>query len=395
MELTLNEAIKALVELAKPLHVKRIIPLEMALGQVSATDILCQKNLPSYNNSALDGFAFAHEAGLETLEIIATIYAGNVQDPILKPNQCYKIMTGAKVPEDADTIVPFESALNYTQTHVTLPPKIKKGNAFRFKGEEQKKGNVLIPKGTKITSAYVAMLAAQGITHIEATLKPKIAIVSTGDELKEPWQESSEDEIYNCNAYAIGAILKSYGFDSDYAGVIPDDLEASKEFIGGLSHYDVLLTSGGVSMGEADFVQAGLEAHGFEAIFHGINLKPGRPTMAGKMGKTLVIALPGNPMAAYLNTFLLAIPALKSINGQSEITNPLINAINQTTFTCKGGRNELVLGYYENGKFHVTRENRYGSGMITPLIESNALFISSPEITKLEKETPIEIVLLP
>jgi molybdopterin molybdotransferase len=395
MDPTLNEARKALLDIAKPLHVKRIVPLEMALNQICAADIICQKNLPSYNNSALDGFAFHYKTGLETLEIVATIYAGNTQEPILKPNQCYKIMTGAKVPEDADTIIPFENTLKHNETHVTLPPKIKKGNAFRFKGEEQKKGNILVSTGTKITPAYIAMLAAQGITHIQVVAMPKIAIVSTGDELKEPWDESSEDEIYNCNAYAIGAILKSFGFESEYAGVIPDDLESSKDFIGKLCHYDVLLTSGGVSMGEADFVQAGLEAHGFKPIFHGINLKPGRPTMAGRMGETLVIALPGNPMAAYLNTFLLAIPALKSIHGQEINDEHKIYASNQIPFTCKGGRNELVLGFYENGKFSVTRGNKYGSGMLTPLLESNALYISSSKITSVEENAKIEIVLLP
>lgn len=395
MDFSLNQAKEALLAIAQPLHVKHTVPLEMALNQISASAILCQKNLPSYNNSALDGFAFNFKKGLDELQIAATIYAGDIQKPILKPNQCYKIMTGAKVPEDADTIVPFEAAVEYSDTHVKLPQNIKKGNAFRFKGEEQKKGNILIPKGTKITSAYIAMLAAQGITHIEVTPIPKIAIVSTGDELKEPWQESSEDEIYNCNAYAISAILKSFGFDSQYAGVIPDNLQASKEFIGELTHYDVLLTSGGVSMGEADFVQAGLEAHGFKPIFHGINLKPGRPTMAGKMGKTLVVALPGNPMAAYLNTFLLAIPALKSIQGLQKDDLHTIHATNQTAFTCKGNRNELVLGYYEDGKFEVTRGNKYGSGMLTPLLESNALFISSIETTSVSKDAKIEIVLLP
>jgi molybdopterin molybdotransferase len=392
--LTLNDAKKALLSIIEPIKTAQIIPLEMALGKVCASAIICQKNLPSYNNAALDGFAFKYKEDLDELEIVATIYAGDIQEPILKENQCYKIMTGAKVPEDADTIVPFEAAVKYTNTHVTLPKGVKKGNAFRLKGEEQKKGNVLFPKGVKIKSSHIAMLAAQGITHIEVISTPKIAIASTGDELKEPWQISSEDEIYNANAFGVGAILESYGFKSEYVGVIPDDLEASKKFIGNLLDYDLLITSGGVSMGEADYVQASLESHGFKPIFHGINLKPGRPTMAGKMGKTLVIALPGNPMAAYLNAFLLAIPALKALQHQKDDALS-IHAINQTPFTCKGNRNELVLGHYEDGKFYVTRNNKYGSGMITPLLESNALFIASLETKNVEKDASIKITLLP
>jgi len=395
MEMGLYEAREALLALATPLKQTTFVPLDGALGRVTSEAIICQKNLPSYNNAALDGFAFAHEGHSGTLRIKATIYAGAVQEPVLEAGECYKIMTGAKVPEDADTVVAFEDTLDYDALKVTLPQGVKKGNAFRFKGEEQARGNVLIGANTLLTPAHLAMLATQGITHVPVVVRPKIAVVSTGDELKEPWEQSGEDEIHNCNSYAIIALLQSAGFEADYSGVIPDSLEESKMFIHGLCAYDVVISSGGISMGEADFVRAGLEANDFQARFHGINIKPGRPTMVGRMGKTLVISLPGNPMAAFLNAFLLALPAVKKLSGMACVTPPVLKATNTTPFTCKGGRNELVLGWYEEGTFTVTRNNKYGSGMLTPLLESNAVLVSQPEEKEFGLAREVSCVLLP
>ncbi|MBE0496660.1 MAG: molybdopterin molybdotransferase MoeA [Campylobacterales bacterium] len=395
MELGLYEAREVLLSLVTPLEHTTFVPLASALGRTTSKAIVCQKNLPSYNNAALDGFAFSFEGHPEELRIKATIYAGMVLSPVLEKGECYKIMTGAKVPEDADTIVAFEDTLGYDATHVTLPPSVKKGNAFRHKGEEQAFGSVLMEANTTLTPSHIAMLATQGITHVPVVTRPKVAIVSTGDELKEPWEQSGEDEIHNCNSYALVALLQSAGFEADYSGVIPDVLEESKRFIASLRTYDMVISSGGISMGEADFVRAGLEANGFEATFHGINIKPGRPTMVGRMGKTLVISLPGNPMAAFLNAFLLAIPALKKLAGMKSVTPPRLRATNTISFTCKGGRNELVLGWYEAGKFTVTRNNKYGSGMLTPLLESNAVLVSDVTEKQIDAGCEVSCVLLP
>ena len=395
MELGLYEARDTLLSLVCPLKQTTFVPLNLALGRVTSEAIVCQKNLPSFNNAALDGFAFAHHEHAQTLRIKATIYAGRAQVPILEKDECYKIMTGAKVPEDADTIVAFEDALKYDEATVTLPPLVKKGNAFRVKGEEQAKGNVLIEAGTTLSPSHIAMLAAQGITQVPVVVRPRVAVVSTGDELKEPWEQSGEDEIHNCNSYALVALLQSAGFEADYSGVIPDSLEASKHFIGGLKIYDAVISSGGISAGEADFVREGLEANGFEAAFHGINIKPGRPTMVGRMGKTLVISLPGNPMAAFLNGFLLALPALKKLSGMGTVTPPFLRATNALAFTCKGGRNELVLGRIEAGVFTVTRNNKYGSGMLTPLLESNAVLVSEASQKHFDAGCEVWCVLLP
>ena len=392
--LTYHEALETLLTLSTPLTNKKFVPLADALGQICAEEIICRKNLPSFNNAALDGFAIKHQDIGKKLTIKATVFAGDTQKAVLQENECYKIMTGAAVPSDADTVVAFEDTLFYDEKSVEIPANVKKGNAFRHKGEEQTRGNVLIAKNECFTPAHVAMLAAQGIMQVRVNVKPKIAVVSTGNELKEPWESATEDEIFNCNSYAIIAILKRYGFDADYCGVIPDSLGESTAFIATLNRYDVVLSSGGISMGEADFVRAALEANGFVPSFHGVNLKPGRPTMAGRMRETLVISLPGNPMAAFINTYLFAIPALKALIGHQMPQHELASAVNQKSFSLKDGRNNLVLGNLDKGKFTLTRDNKFGSGMLTPLMESNALLVSETKKAFYAEGEEIQVILL-
>jgi molybdopterin molybdotransferase len=363
-----------------------------ALGRTLAKEITCKKNLPSYNNAALDGFAFKYEEGLSELHIKTTILAGNVVEPSLGEHECYKIMTGAKVPSDADTIIPFEECLSYDDHKIALSPNVKKGNALRLKGEEECVGAPLLGEGTCLTSRDIALLASQGISMVEVYKRLSIAVFSTGDELKSPWENASEDEIYDINALALIALLSEHGFVAHYCGVIPDNLDAATEYFARMKQYDVLVTSGGVSMGEADFVERALLKNGFEASFHGINIKPGKPTMMGKMGETIVASMPGNPLAAYVNAFLFLIPVLKKLQGQKKFHFESIRARNVEPFKVKSGRVNLVLGTLNDGEFHVFGANKYGSGMVKPLINSNALWISDEVISSVEASFEITIL---
>lgn len=363
-----------------------------ALGRTLACDITCKKNLPSYNNAALDGFAFKYAENLSELNIKTTILAGNVVEARLSEGECYKIMTGAKVPDDADTIVPFEDCLSYDEYKIVLPTKVKKGNALRLKGEEERVGALLLSEGTCLNSRDIALLASQGISMVEVYKKLSIAVFSTGDELKSPWENASEDEIYDINALSLVALLAENGFSAHYCGVIPDNLEAAKVYFARMKQYDVLVTSGGVSMGEADFVERALVQNGFEAAFHGINIKPGKPTMIGKMGETIVASMPGNPLAAYVNAFLFLIPVLKKLQGQKKFNFETIKATNAEPFNVKSGRVNLVLGSYKDGNFHVFGANKYGSGMVKPLISSNALWISDEAISTVDANSEITLL---
>jgi len=390
----LKVAKKISLDLANTTPLSEWVSIYNCLGRVIAKNIICKKNLPSFNNSALDGYALKYEDVGKKLRILETIFAGDSKQSKLKKDECYKIMTGAKIPDDADTIVAFEDAQMVGEEFVLIPNTIKKGNAFRKKGEEVAVGEILIQAGTMLNSSHVAYLASQGITRIEVYKKISIAVFSTGNEIKEPWESANEDEIYNVNSSALIALFAEFGFKADYCGVIPDNLEQSKEYFKHMKTYDVLVTTGGISMGEADFVEDALIANGLESLFHGINIKPGRPTMIGKMDKTIVASMPGNPLAAYVNAFLFLIPLLKKLQGDSKYEHKIIKAKMQNELKLKPNRANLVLGNFKDGIFITTLGNRYGSGMITPIVMSNALFISRDEQSLVCDGEEIDIILL-
>ena len=364
------------------------VMLENALGRVLSEDLTVVKNTPSFNNSALDGFAFRSEDAGKKLDIVATIYAGDEQKDVLKEGECYKIMTGAKVPSDADTIVAIEDCEDVTTKSVKVPKSVKKGNALRLKGEELKVGDTLFQKGEKLGFSHIALLASQGIAALRVYKKLSIAVVSTGNELKEPWEVASEDEIYNANSFGIISLLQKFGFEPSYAGLIPDDFEKTVKFIKDLKRYDVIITTGGISMGEADYLNEAFEKNGLKSFFHGVNVKPGRPTMMGDMEGTFVMAMPGNPLTTLLNVFMLSIPVLLKLQGSRECFHSFIEAKNEQEFRFKPRRSDIVLGKLENGKFVVTRDNKIGSGMLSPLNESNCVAIMG-EDKSVAKESEI------
>ncbi len=376
-------AVEKSLENAKATKFTEIVNIEDALNRIISKDVLCRKNLPSFNNSAMDGFAVKFLDAGKSLKVKKIIFAGEKVEPCLEENECYKIMTGAQVPSDVDTIIPIEDVKSFKDDIVTIPENIKKGSSLRLKGEEKAINDVLFKKGETINSSTLAVFASQGITKIEVYKKISIAVVSTGNELKEPWEEASEDEIYNCNSYAITTLLEEKGFDSTYIGVIPDNLEQSIDFINSLSCYDVVITTGGISMGDADFMAEAFRQNGLKTIFHGVNIKPGRPIMMGVIEKEFnncfVMCLPGNPLTAMVNMHLFAIPVLNKIQGGNSIYQDICLAVNKEDFKTKTGRVNIVLGTAKSGEFNVTKKNKYGSGMITVLNESNAIVVTKPD----------------
>ncbi len=375
-----------------PIKEQTTLPLNQALNKVLALDIKAKKALPSFNNSAMDGYAIKFSEQEKKLKIAAKVFAGHLQKPILKENECYKITTGAKVPEDADTIVPKENC-SEENGFVTINQKVKKGNALRLKGEEIQKEQLLLQKGEILDAAKLALLASQGIWKVNVFKPLKIAIISSGDELKEPWEEASEDEIYNINAINIQMHLKQMGFESDYIGHLKDDLNEAISKIATLKEYDVIISSGGVSVGEADFTKKAFLANGFCELFHGVKIKPGHPIMVGVMDKSLVLALPGNPLAAIVTFLLVGQVALFQKQG-AKFTLPLQKVKSAVSLQLKGSRVNTILGNYQEGYFYPYKNNKYGSGMIMPLVKSNFLAIINEGIYEIEKDQEIEGIFL-
>ncbi len=389
-----NEAVEQSLQNAYGTTHKEIISIEEALGRVFSKNVICVKNLPSFNNSAMDGFAIKAEDAGKTLKVNAVIYAGEVKEASLAKNECYKIMTGAQVPDDVDTIIPIENVIKFENNEVTLPETVRKGDALRLKGEESQEGEVLFKEGAEITARTIAVLASQGIVYVEVFKKLSIAVVSTGNELKEPWENATEDEIFNCNSYAIISTLQSKGFNASYIKVIPDNLEETIAFVSDLKSYDIIITSGGISMGDADFVGRAFESNGLVTLFDGVNIKPGRPIMMGRMEKTFVICLPGNPLTAMVNLYLFGIPIVRKIQGHTAYHHNIELAQNMADFKTKTGRVNVVLGSLKGGEFLSTRGNRYGSGMITVIEESNAMLLTSADSSGCLQKESVKVIRL-
>ena len=392
--LSFTQALQKALDAAPIQEETKIVMLSEALGKVLAEDLHVRKNLPSFDNSAMDGYAFKIEDAGKRVEVRTTIFAGDTPKALLEKNECYKIMTGAQVPSDVDTIVPHEQCTDVTPQAVTLPKKIKKGANLRKKGEETQVGDTLFQKGTKLGAAEIALLAAQGITAVKVFLPLKIAVVSSGNEIKEPWESANEDEIYNANAFGITALLRSFGFDAVYVGSMPDDLESTTKYLSKISSYDVILTTGGISHGDADYLYRAFLANGLEPLFHGIAVKPGHPTMMGVMKNIFVMGMPGNPLTTMVMTHSLALPVLFQMQGALRVHHTATLATITQELSFRPNRTHLVLGSVKDGRFAPTNGGKVGSGMLTPLAQSNAIAYFDQTCDHIAQESLVKIVLL-
>ncbi|MCW1360344.1 molybdopterin molybdotransferase MoeA [Campylobacter jejuni] len=366
-----------------------LISLEKAKGRILAKDLYARKNLPSFDNAALDGYAFNYEDLNEALKIKGTIFAGDKNTYEINKNECFKIMTGAKIPKNTDTILMIEDeCIENSKLIIKKPPK--KHNAYRYKGEELKKDELLLKKGTRLNARHIALLSSQGLYKIQVIRKIRVGIFSSGDELKEPWRDCDEESIYNANALPLLAMLKTC--DTSYLGIIKDDFSTTKEALKN-TNFDLLITSGGASVGEADFMEKALDELGFTPLFKGLKARPARPTKLYQKDKNLVLILPGNPMAAYLSAFIFTKKIINLLSGNLE--KPLkIHALMGSDLKVKSGRNNLILGNLENEVFYPFNDGKYGSGMILPLINSEFLLISEEERTEFKKDEKITILKL-
>lgn len=390
----INETLNLIYNEIKSLNLKKIVPINEALNEICAKDIVVIKDLPCFDNSALDGYAFNHKNAGKTLKIKGIIYAGEKKEFHLNDDECYKIMTGAIMPKGADTVLRTEDA-NVKNDVLFLPNEIKKFDGYRLKGEEVTRGKILIKKGEVIAPRKIMLLASQGINEVEIYKKPKIALFSSGDELKEPWQKADEYEIYNANASGIEALLKNNSFESKYLGIIKDEpLTIKESFEKCFKEFDFVITSGGASAGDKDYMDEILKDFGFKEIFDHVNIKPGRPTKCFIKDEKIVFVLAGNPTAAYLLAFLLVIPTLKKLINQ----NNDFFEISKTKFSgnlkLKSGRINAILGIYDDFCFKVIDDNKFGSGTISPLAKATHLYLSDLDKKELKDGEIIEILKL-
>lgn len=389
-----SEAVSKALEKTQPITQKEMVPIFDALNRILAEDIICRKSLPAFDNSAMDGYAVKTADAGKSVSINGTIFAGDFPEGVtITEGSVHKIMTGAFVPETTDAIVPYEDAEVIDDHTVRLPEKIKEGKHIRRLGEEVMAGDVILKRGDIIRPAHIAVLASQGITNVAVFRKLKIGVLSTGSEIKEPWEEAESYQIYNSNSSAVFASCLEMNLDVSYLGAIPDDKALFKKTIKDFYDYDVIFTSGGVSVGDADFTEEVFVSEGMEKIVHGMALKPGKHAMYGIMGKTTIIGLPGNPLSSIAVFMLFATPILAKMQGRTHYHQAVALAKVAKEFSFKGNRANLILGTLSNGEFTATDDYKYGSGMLTPITRSNAFIIARQGVDAFKKGDTVRVIM--
>ena len=294
------------------------IPLIKALNRVLAEDILSDTDMPPYDKSAMDGFA-CRKADLDNeLLIVEEIPAGRVPVKSIAPGQCARIMTGAMVPQGADYVLMKEHAAILTFDTVKCS-RVSENSNICYRGEDVKSGDRLLAAGTRLFPAQLAILAAAGYIRPIVFAVPKVAVISTGNELVEPDKKPGSGKIRNSNGIQLTAQTIHFGLQADYLGIIPDNKEKLAEVLAStLKKYQVILISGGVSVGDYDFVPAVLQQLDVDILIHGMNVKPGKHLLFGRKENHFVLGLPGNPVSSFVLFEMLVKPLLNGLMGNTE-----------------------------------------------------------------------------
>ena len=378
-----DEAIKRLLDQVTPLNDSEVVQLSHSLGRILAEDLASSIDLPPFNNSAMDGYAFRFEdlANNESLTLIGQSFAGHPFEGEPKANTCIRIMTGAPVPNGYDT-VQMQEKVEAKETKIYIESPREKGANLRYQGEEVKVGGKVLLCGTQIGAAEMGVLATIGISQLRVTRQVKVAFFSTGDELRPVGSELAQGQIYDSNRYTIQGLLSRANIEWIDLGVIEDDPEAIRQaFRNAASCADMVLTSGGVSVGDADYTKQILDEEG-EITFWKLAIKPGKPFAFGHLGKAVFCGLPGNPVSSMVTFYKLVWPLLQKMQGLPQ-TQPL-------TFKAKlkgdlrkfPGRVEYqrgILSYNTQGEAEVTITGGQGSGMLTSMSLANCFVILAQE----------------
>ncbi len=366
-----------------------VIPIEMALGRVMSEDSVSTFDLPRFDNSAMDGYAVKCSDADSTVECIDVIYAGDNPQMTLESTQAIKIMTGAPVPNGCEAIIPIEN-VTVNDTQVTLPKEIQKDGHIRHAGEDIKCGTAYLHKGEKVTAYSIALLASQGVTHIRVTRKIKVAVFGTGDELRPHFEKISKHQLYNSNTPMFLARAKELGCEVEYIGSSGDTLESLTSAIKSAMNADIIITSGGISMGDRDFTKEAFTNLGMNLHFDKVDIKPGKPTAFGTIGETVVINLPGNPLASMVNYEIFVRAAIRKMSGMNAYYHHTISTQIKEDFRLRSGKHTVRLGRFDGNTFMPFTKQL--PGMISPLEEANAMLITTPDIAVLEKGKMVRIL---
>ena len=376
------------------------LPIRSALGRVLSEDIISPVNVPAHVNSAMDGWALRFQDlqanPSASLTEVGTSFAGQPFAGTVGAGQCVRIFTGGVVPEGCDAVVMQERARADAKS-ITFTPGVMKGQNVRYAGEDLKQGAVALAKGRIIRPAELGLLASLGIGEVSVVRPLRVVFFSTGDELVSIGLPLAEGQIYDSNRYTIHGMLTRMGCDVIDMGVVRDDPALlEKAFTEASEIGDVVITSGGVSVGEADYVKQLLTKLG-EVVFWKIAMKPGRPLAYGKIGKAHFFGLPGNPVSVMVTFYQFVRDALLILQGVSPIpAQPLLKVTCTTAIKKAPGRTEFQRGvlYLDDGVYKVRTTGEQGSGILKSMSDANCFIMLHDHVGNVDAGATVEVQVL-
>ncbi|MEI8627996.1 bifunctional molybdopterin-guanine dinucleotide biosynthesis adaptor protein MobB/molybdopterin molybdotransferase MoeA [Vibrio sp. M60_M70] len=370
--------------------------IENAYGRVLAEHIVSPVNVPQYTNSAMDGYAIrSDDVDRDSYQVIAEVMAGHAYDQPLEVGQAVKIMTGAPTPLNGDTVVMREQASQEGDKVTFNGANIKAGQNVRQAGEDLVIGSDVFTAGTRLASPEMGMIASLGFGEANVFRKLKVAVFSTGDEVQAPGTEQKANSIYDSNRFTIMGMLEKLGCEILDFGILEDNEQLMIEALENASaQADVVMTSGGVSVGDADYIKLALDKLG-QIDFWRINMRPGRPLAFGQINNKPFFGLPGNPVAVMVSFINFVEPALRKMQGEQGWKPLKVNAIATENLRSRQGRTEFSRGIYElddTGRLTVRTTGKQGSGILRSMSEANCLIEISPAIDTVKAGESVTII---
>lgn len=397
--LSVTNAQKCILEHVNKLDIETV-RLEQSLGRVLAEDVRANRDQPPYDVSAMDGYA-VRSADLAnvpaTLEIIEDIKAGDMPAKTVLTGQCARIMTGAPVPQGADAVIRVEDTLTASNNNVQINRAVQPGNDIRRLGENMRNGEVVLVAGTEITPGVIGILATVKRAQLQVNRRPRVAILSTGNELEDMDEPVDPNKIPNSNSYALMAQLQALGVEPVLLGIARDDPAEMAEYLQRGLKFDVLLVSGGSSVGVHDYVRPTIEALGVQMHFWRVAIRPGHPLAFGTTTKSIVFGLPGNPVSSMVCFEEFVIPALRRMMGHPRLYRRTVTARIAHAVKMRPGRTEfirVVLSRDEDGSYVATSTGTQSSGVSLSMAKADGLLVVPAESTGLAADEQVTVQLL-
>jgi len=401
-----NEVLNFLDHLVIPVQDIEAVDIFHALGRVTAQDVISPLNVPPHDNSAMDGFALngAQLNAMQalTLKVVGTALAGKAWQGSVNAGECVKIMTGAIMPNGLNTVIPQELCKMQGNDAIEIPAGLlNSGDNRRLCGEDIMQGQPALLKGASITPAAAGLLASLGIPHVSVVRRLRVAYFSTGDEILSLGEAPREGAIYDSNRYTVHGMLQALGCEMIDMGVVKDDPALLEQaFNKAAEQADVIITSGGVSVGEADFTKAMMKKLG-DVVFWKIAMRPGRPMAVGRIQKgersAVLFGLPGNPVAVMVTFLAFVKPALLKMMGSTDAPLPMLRARTQEVLRKKPGRTEYQRGIVSRnaeGELQVITTGNQGSGVLSSMVQANALIVLSHQQGTAQLGDWVDVLLL-